>query len=180
MGYQYVTIPKNKKEKGRAVRIDSDKTIVEEVPSAFHLPEVCRQIYSEAALLGFKLNTFLISHWSSYSDLGRRQIFLGQRECITTVRLMPDSFFRTRFQGKSLRNNGFPNLTRVEASLDLVDRVDRQPHTDTIGLPVEQRGYILREAIERFERQRPVQGIVDVQVTTDTVNRMAYFDISVN
>lgn len=30
------------------------------IPMAFHLPEVCRQIYSETATLAYKLNTFQV------------------------------------------------------------------------------------------------------------------------
>jgi len=37
-------------------------------PSAFHLPEVCRQLYSETATLGYALNTFM---WNQDDFAGR-------------------------------------------------------------------------------------------------------------
>lgn len=43
------------------------------VESAFHLPEVCRQIYTETATLGYALNTFLFNgagEFRPYAGLG--------------------------------------------------------------------------------------------------------------
>ena len=39
------------------------------VPSAFHLPEVCRQIYSETSTRGYTLNSFSFDNDSQSTDI---------------------------------------------------------------------------------------------------------------
>jgi hypothetical protein len=93
-------------------------------PTAFRLPEVCRQIYSETATLAYKLNSFII-------DLdvdGNREVLMAilpaQRDAITSV--VPESIFFeiyvTNKPVKPLRTT-FPNLKRIEVpsgSLELI------------------------------------------------------------
>jgi hypothetical protein len=61
MGGNYIEVPGDydTNPKGNAI---SNPTWPEYVPlSLFHLPEVCRQIYSETAVLAYRLNIFVIS-----------------------------------------------------------------------------------------------------------------------
>lgn len=76
-------------------------------PSAFHLPEVCRQIYAETATLGYKLSTF---YFSDIDDTWVTSLLPAQRDAITNLQLdlwkidsyldsLPEMTFRTIFPG---------------------------------------------------------------------------------
>lgn len=59
-------------------------------PSTFHLPRVCRQIYSETALLSYKANTFVLDHkYYPRSNLIFRLLAVQRRE-ITTIQPTPN------------------------------------------------------------------------------------------
>ena len=67
---------------------------VTKLPSAFHLPEVCRQIYSETALTAYRHNTFIIeiAHMTSRNSLVR--LMAAQRRAIASVILGPNVLCR--------------------------------------------------------------------------------------
>jgi hypothetical protein len=78
MGGQLVTLPNKFFQKGFAIQVDLKPRLkasnfvglsfdfkpkdfnFKRLPASFHLPEVCRQIYSEAALTAYQQNIFLI------------------------------------------------------------------------------------------------------------------------
>jgi hypothetical protein len=93
-------------------------------PTAFHLPEVCRQIYCETTTLAYKLNTFIID----FDIGGNRSIFLNllpaQRKAITAA--TPHSIFFEAYincgDEEPLRKT-LPNLKRVEVSNDAISLI---------------------------------------------------------
>jgi hypothetical protein len=85
--------------------------------SAFHLPEVCRQIYSETAVLGCKLNTFVITT----SHLNYKNWAIGllpvYRRAIQSIE--PDTeYLATLVDGfaRPLKLRVFPGLTTIIVS----------------------------------------------------------------
>lgn len=62
-------------------------------PVAFHLPEVCRQIYVETSLTSYSQNTFYLQSepWYSSGQLGR--LTAAQRGAIKTLQLDPSLLF---------------------------------------------------------------------------------------
>jgi hypothetical protein len=86
--------------------------------SAFHLPEVCRQIYAETATLAYSTNTFALFPL----DLGWVEtLSRTQRKAITRVEI--NNFykylylFKFRFSMASLRNKGLVRLTHCHVSI---------------------------------------------------------------
>ncbi|KAF1840370.1 uncharacterized protein K460DRAFT_410962 [Cucurbitaria berberidis CBS 394.84] len=84
-------------------------------PSAFRFPEVCRQIYSETATLGYKLNTFVFDHYISYNSKWMARLLPGQKSAITSVVLESVMFegYVANISVGSLRLT-LPNLKRIE------------------------------------------------------------------
>jgi hypothetical protein len=87
--------------------------------SAFHLPEVCRQIYAEVGTLAYSTNTFLVRFNSAFSMHWVKHLIPAQRDAITSVEL---GGFMSYWPGyadsrKSLRNIGLRNLTHCYVSL---------------------------------------------------------------
>ena len=83
--------------------------------SSFHLPEVCRQIYSETATLAYHINTFLLSDegynpkWTWAKYLTKRQ-----RNAITSIRMSYcDIKYFVHGAPQSLTARTFPNLERI-------------------------------------------------------------------
>lgn len=64
------------------------------LPAAFHLPEVCRQIYSETALTSYQQNTFIYAshHLSSASSMTR--LIVAQRRAITSIKISPNALYQ--------------------------------------------------------------------------------------
>jgi hypothetical protein len=111
MGYQYIKAPGSRHPKARfpyettkhggaMVRpenhIDdwnrikfgkdvSPKTTTTSLPSAFHLPEVCRQIYSETTTLGYSLNVFAVSYTLDYYPNWATGLLPAYRKAITHI-----------------------------------------------------------------------------------------------
>jgi hypothetical protein len=86
---------------------------------AFHLPEVSRQVYSETATLGYKLNTFIIDFDMAGNKEHMEALLPGQREAITT--LMPETHFFEAYVQDLYRKpliQMFPNLNRIEVPGD--------------------------------------------------------------
>ena len=83
--------------------------------SAFHLPEVCRQIYSETATLAYSINTFLLSRRGEHPEGGwAKKLTAGQRNAISSVQMNNEDlepFLRTNRE--PLTEKVFPNLKRI-------------------------------------------------------------------
>lgn len=59
------------------------------VPTAFHLPEVSHQIYSETALLAYSKNTFFLTGSFWYYKTWATRLRPAQRNAITSVEIEP-------------------------------------------------------------------------------------------
>ena len=106
-------------------------------PSGFHLPEVCRQIYSETATLGYKLNTFILDlDGCGFSAKWVDSLLPAQTNAMTSV--VPkcvsfESYVASPYV-ESLRTT-FPNLNRIEVPSDAVSLVRRfNREADSTGL----------------------------------------------
>lgn len=90
-------------------------------PSAFHLPEVCRQIYAETATMSYALNTFLVD---ILQDTWVTSLLPAQREAI--MQIEPDTGYSHLlimdvFPDPPIWTRTFPSLRRLvisNASLD--------------------------------------------------------------
>ena len=130
MGGQYVKVPPCGEAKGGAVtprsrlRPRASKYKNDKLPSAFHLPEVCRQIYSETATLAYRLNTFIAdSSLLNYVNWSTR-LLPAHRNAISAVE--PEaSFFQTWINSRagSLRQQSFPKLQRIIVSKESMEEV---------------------------------------------------------
>ncbi|KAH7069369.1 hypothetical protein FB567DRAFT_598974 [Paraphoma chrysanthemicola] len=110
---------------GRAYYSPKDKM---PQPTAFHLPEVCRQIYSETATLAYNLNTFILEF-----DIGGnkdliKNLLPAQKNAIRSV--MPQSIFFERYvayKDSDVHKNTFratlPHLRRVEVPEDALSLI---------------------------------------------------------
>jgi hypothetical protein len=87
-------------------------------PSAFHLPEVCRQIYAEVGTLAYSTNTFLSEFYSPLSMHWVKRLIPAQRDAITSVELggVKSSWPGYANRRKSLRKTGLRNLTHCYVS----------------------------------------------------------------
>lgn len=118
--------------RGGAVFLDEDGGIVKKhyngncyysccpvrEPSAFHLPEVCRQIYAETATLACSVNTFLISSRKRENMLWVKHLSVAQRDAIHAVELN-ESYFQFKYMDTKtmpFRKRGLRNLTHVYIS----------------------------------------------------------------
>lgn len=109
-GGQLVMLPENSywywyEEKGGAICFEPEKELIltignvhtidrirgspTEVISAFHLPEVCRQIYAETALTSYRENIFLCDSLSISRTSHMSRLIVAQRRAITTVEFHP-------------------------------------------------------------------------------------------
>lgn len=105
-GGQLVKLPSKWRtsEKGGAVRYDGDRSLLAtgdlnticnqrpgptRVLSAFHLPEVCRQIYSETALISYGENVFDLTFIDLHSGSSMSRLMSAQRRAITTLKPDP-------------------------------------------------------------------------------------------
>jgi hypothetical protein len=94
-------------------RVTNDRQL-----STFHLPEVCRQIYAETAILAYSTNTFALFPLDSGWVGTLSQI---QRKAITRVELN-DLYkylhlFQFRYGMASLKNKGLIRLTHCHVSI---------------------------------------------------------------
>lgn len=90
------------------------------VPVAFRLPEVCRQIYSEAALTAYYENVFMLITNSSVEALT-----LAQRKAITNVRIghkLLSTYLTRRLRIKPLRRS-LPDLQHIIVSESILENV---------------------------------------------------------
>jgi hypothetical protein len=104
--------------KGYGVSFDGEMRRFEEDRqlSAFHLPEVCRQIYAETATLAYSTNTFLL-----YGTEWIRALSLTQRRAISRVELVGFQNYlfdyECRRSAASLKNKGLVRLTHCHVSI---------------------------------------------------------------
>jgi hypothetical protein len=99
---------------GCAVALNAGRTHItgDRQRSAFHLPEVCRQVYAETATLAYSTNTFLLSPSGSGWI---RTLSLTQRRAITRVEL--SSYLPEYLAGYQLRSfGGVPKLCVLQGS----------------------------------------------------------------
>ncbi|KAJ4372527.1 hypothetical protein N0V83_004302 [Neocucurbitaria cava] len=89
------------------------------LPSSFHLPEVCRQIYSETATLGYALNTFSIGWAVGYEVAWANQLLPAQKNAVASV-APSDVLFFARYivlrNPRGFLSATFPNLKSIELS----------------------------------------------------------------
>lgn len=81
--------------------------------SAFHLPEVCRQVYAETSTLAFSVNTFLLGRRAfSQKYNWNKTLMLAQRDAITKVEFGHRDLYISLYSPHpiSLRSRGFRNL----------------------------------------------------------------------
>ncbi len=81
----------------------------------FHIPEVCRQIYAETAIMIYKLNTFDLYYEPERTIMWSRNMLPAQRNAITSITL--DIFFYRNYAkvlGGQSFEAFFPNLKRLE------------------------------------------------------------------
>jgi hypothetical protein len=93
-------------------------------PSAFHRPEVCRQVYSETATLAYKLNMFILGASQVLSPNWATMLLPAQREAITRIEPEPRylmllvDMYATRTH---LRGQTQPSLRTIIVSDWLID-----------------------------------------------------------
>jgi hypothetical protein len=89
--------------------------------AAFHLPEVCRQIYIETATLSYSSNVFLVDEESLMcKNWAKGEILLAQRDAITRVELglniLNKQLWKNHRPTYSLKQRSFRNLTHTYVS----------------------------------------------------------------
>jgi hypothetical protein len=78
-------------------------------PSAFHLPEVCRQVYVETALTSYKANAFICEMTILSQTQPMRRLMAAQRRAVTTLEPMPRALY-----GMTLcADTGLKNILRL-------------------------------------------------------------------
>jgi hypothetical protein len=124
----------NRHTKGGAVAVEDDGAVASlheksdrdccaiRQLGAFHLPEVCRQVYIETATLSYSSNIFLVGPGSMvYKNWSKQKILLAQRDAIARVELeyniLDDQIYRHNYLNRSLKQRGFRNLTHIHVPL---------------------------------------------------------------
>ncbi|CAO2657085.1 Nn.00g058880.m01.CDS01 [Neocucurbitaria sp. VM-36] len=81
----------------------------------FHLPKVCRRIYSETATLSYSLNTFEVCFEKGFEFAWANKLLPAQKDAVTSIALEP-TIPGTRVTDASvgLTRTMFPNLKRIE------------------------------------------------------------------
>jgi hypothetical protein len=121
----------------------------EKLPSAFHLPEVCRQIYSETATLAYKLNIFVINnfHWDAFERYRWiRKRLPAQRNAITAIAPQESVLWEFLDSDMSFLDT-FPNLEYIEITPETFCRATRDE-------PVVLRGLVDKVLVTREEKQQ--------------------------
>jgi hypothetical protein len=95
MGGNHVKLRVHRRARGRKNGAPIVRGRAYEKVSAFHMPEVCRQIYYETATIGYALNTFLLrDSYSFVRNLPHRwagKLAPVQLNAITDVGIHPNS-----------------------------------------------------------------------------------------
>ena len=89
-------------------------------PSAFHLPEVCRQTYAEVGTLAYSTNTFLVRSRAPKWVKWVKRLMPAERDAIASVELGGlESYWNVHAaRCMSLRRRGLRHLTHCYVSLD--------------------------------------------------------------
>lgn len=98
MGGQLVYFPHVSLWKGFAIQADLNANLldidpyshhynIKRLPAAFHLPEVCRQIYSEAALTAYQQNVFIFNGPTNQNESRLDLLMEVQRSAIKSVEI---------------------------------------------------------------------------------------------
>jgi hypothetical protein len=98
---------------------------------AFHLPEVCRQVYIETATLAYSSNIFLANRDAlSCKNWAREKFSLAQRDAIARVELDVCALYKQmrRIPGP-LRLRGFRGLTHIHIPLHVLRMLVREYYT---------------------------------------------------
>lgn len=131
--------------KGGAIRFGFDRDLddwsayyihehrrYERVASAFHLPEVCRQIYSETALLAYRLSPFTFENMYGEHVSSVRRLKLVQKKAICSIEFSVQALefcLRSKIYDEDKQckpfKRVFPNLERIIIS----ERIRHYAHT---------------------------------------------------
>ncbi|KAF3001954.1 hypothetical protein E8E13_007228 [Curvularia kusanoi] len=167
MGGQLVYLPWHAESRGYAVRpefqadvysfhIYGFKAEAYILPAAFHLPEVCRQIYSEAAMIAYQQNIFMIDDYFLGHSKAFHSFTRAQRGAITgimTDRYLFISFMCRESSGQvkvAKRMMGaLPNLSYI-----LVTALDSKIGLEQYNLHSRKSGPIIGEAEWETKVQR--------------------------
>jgi hypothetical protein len=103
MGGQLINCPISSRQKGFAIQVDLKTNAsrsnpyafeldpncfkIKRSPASFHLPEVCRQIYSEAALTAYQQNVFLFNGPLVQTNRYFNRLMAVQRRAIKSVEI---------------------------------------------------------------------------------------------
>jgi hypothetical protein len=131
--------------KGGAVAVEDDGAIASPHPEnalgercclfhqlgAFHLPEVCRQVYIETSTLAYSSNIFLVGDESLLcKSWATKMILLAQRDAISRVELKPcllgERLLKDYEPIYPLRRRGFRNLTHIHVSFHTQKRLMKE------------------------------------------------------
>jgi hypothetical protein len=97
------------------------------IGTAFHLPEVCRQIYAETATLGYATSSFFIrstcagTPWSSLLNL-------AQRSAIQSLRILSSTMYRYLMDNPNIGSftSIFPSLEEIRIrACDTVSKIEQ-------------------------------------------------------
>ncbi|KAF2831131.1 hypothetical protein CC86DRAFT_463099 [Ophiobolus disseminans] len=105
-------------------------------PTAFHLPEVCRQIYCDTAIMAYQRHIFIVDSF----DLGEESQFIAallpaQRNAVVAVGPKTRFFesYVSNHYGKVFRKR-FPGLKRIEVAPDALSLIQSfNRHEDKNG-----------------------------------------------
>jgi hypothetical protein len=95
------------------------------ISSAFHLPEVCRKIYSETATLGYSLNTFVITSSHLNYNNWATGLLLAYRRAIQNIEPDPSYLesLTVRRLVRPIKSRDFPELTTIMVSNIALDYI---------------------------------------------------------
>jgi hypothetical protein len=164
MGGNYIEVPGDydTNPKGNAI---SNPTWPEYVPlSAFHLPEVCRQIYPETAVLAYKLNIFVIGIGVGRSNKKWiRKLLPAQRDAITAI-APTEEFLDDDICGtykKSMKDT-FPNLEFIEVTESAFSRVMCYgticQDTEDFSTPEKWKGWVIDSGLKMSQHSQHMGG----------------------
>lgn len=111
------------------MQMDPGATDKRRVQSAFHLLEVCRQVYSETATLGYSLNIFTFKELSfcapfEFVKSWATSLTSAHRDAIKEIELTPYTFEEYTDRGCKVKlSEIFPGLKRIRVNDSVVSLV---------------------------------------------------------
>jgi hypothetical protein len=123
--------------------------------SAFHLPEVCRQIHSETATLGYSLKTFIMPDAYLNYDNWATSLLPAYRKAIKTIEPEPIGlkYLMDSQLAKKLRLRTFPGLTRIVVSDIAIDYLSWDHKHRSPGLTTDERKEAVKARIHELHGQ---------------------------